>query len=205
MKKFDYKNLDFKKMDGLVPAIIQDIDTKAVLMLGFMNEDAVQKTLKDGKVTFWSRTRQKLWQKGETSGNYLEVVSISIDCDQDSLLVMAKPQGPTCHSGDYSCFGIEKGAGFGFLMDLFALIKNRKRKMPKSSYTTSLFKKGLDKILEKIGEESTETIIAAKNESRQRLIEEGSDLIYHLFVLLCEKNIDISEIVKELKRRNREK
>lgn len=189
--------LNFKKMDGLVPAIIQDSSTMQVLMLGFMNEEAYKKTVKTGLVTFWSRSRKKLWQKGEGSGNCLEVISIKKDCDNDTLLILAKPNGPTCHKGRYSCFGREE-RNIYFLEELFNLIKDRKEKRPKKSYTASLFSKGLNEILKKVGEESIETIIAAKSETKRRLIEESSDLLYHLLVLLAEKEINLDEVVLEL-------
>lgn len=192
--------LNFKKMDELIPAIIQDDGTMQVLMLGFMNKEAYKKTVKTGLVTFWSRSKGRLWQKGESSGNYLEVVSIKKDCDSDTLLILAKPQGSTCHKGKYSCFG-EKNVSVTFLNGLFELIKDRKNKMPKKSYTASLFNKGLNEILKKVGEESVETIIAAKSESKKRLIEESGDLLYHLLVLLAEKNIGLNEVIKELVKR----
>lgn len=192
--------LNFKKMDGLIPAIIQDSATMQVLMLGFMNEEAYKKTVKTGLVTFWSRSRKKLWQKGESSGNYLEVVSIKKDCDSDTLLILAKPNGSTCHKGRYSCFG-EEEKNIYFLEELFDLIKDRKEKRPKKSYTASLFNKGLNEILKKVGEESIETIIAAKSETKKRLIEESGDLLYHLLVLFAEKNIGLNEVIKELVKR----
>ena len=171
-----------------------------VLMLGFMNEEAYQKTIKTKKVTFWSRSRKCLWQKGETSGNYLKVVDIKIDCDQDTLLIAAEPQGPTCHTGQYSCFD-KKSQNITFLNELFALIKDRKKNMPKKSYTTTLFREGLDKICAKVEEESEEVIRAAKSETKQRLIEESSDLLYHLFVLLAQKEVDLDEVITELAKR----
>ncbi len=203
MKNIDVQKLDFEKMNGLIPAIVQDNQTLTVLMLGFMNKEAFKKTLKDKKVTFYSRTRKKIWQKGETSGNYLKVVSISLDCDNDCILIKANPAGPTCHTGKYSCFEDNQKNNLAFVEDLFELIKNRKKYLPKGSYTSSLFVEGLTKILEKVEEESTEVINAAKNESKQRLIEESCDLIYHMFVLLAKKNIEIDEIADELKKRNK--
>lgn len=204
MNKFDLKKLDFKKMNGLIPAIIQDNQTDAVLMLGFMNKQSLQKTLKDKKVTFFSRTKDRLWQKGESSGNFLEVVSINIDCDKDSLLIKVNPKGPTCHTGDDSCFKsvTRLTKDLAFITELFGLIQRRKVELPKDSYTTSLFKSGLDRILQKVGEESCEVVIAGKNESDKRLIEECSDLIYHLLVLLAERKIDLKAIENELKNRS---
>lgn len=205
MNNFNPNKLDFSKLNGLIPAVIQDADTKAILMVGFMSEEALDKTLADKKVTFWSRTKKRLWQKGEESGNYLSVESISSDCDQDSLLIIAKPAGPTCHTGKYSCFkGIEK-ENLGFLRFLFNLIKNRKEKMPEDSYTTQLFTEGLGKILEKVDEESGEVINAANNESKQRLIEESGDLLYHLFVLLVEKGVEFENVIEELAKRHIQK
>jgi len=195
--------LNFKKLSGLVPAIIQDNLTNQVLMLGFMNEEAYKKTLESGKVTFWSRTRNCLWQKGETSGNYLEVVKIKPDCDNDTLLILANPKGPTCHTGKYSCFG-DKENNLFFLNELAELIKDRKKNRPKNSYTTSLFDKGLDEIVKKVGEESIEVIIAAKSETKQRLIEESGDLLYHLMALWAEKEVKTSDVIKELVKRNNE-
>lgn len=203
--------LNFKKLNdttgatgvGLIPAIVQDSSTMQVLMLGFMNEEAYAQTKKTGKVTFFSRTKKRLWQKGETSGNYLKVIDVKIDCDNDSLLILAKPQGPTCHKGTYSCFG-NKENNTAFLDELFDLIKDRKKKRPQKSYTTSLFNKGLNEILKKVGEESIEVIIAAKSETKKRLIEESGDLLYHLLVLLAKKEVGLDEVIKELiKRCNR--
>lgn len=192
--------LNFKKLDGLIPAIVQDSSTMQVLMLGFMNEEAYKKTKMTGRVTFWSRTKKRLWEKGETSGNYLRVIDIKTDCDNDSLLIVAKPEGPTCHKGKYSCFGDKENNAL-FLNELFDLIKNRRENRPKKSYTTSLFNKGLNEILKKVGEESVEIIIAAKNETKKRLTEETGDLLYHLFVLLAEKEVNLNEVIAELIRR----
>lgn len=203
MKKFDVKQLNFAKLGGIIPVVVQDVETKLVLMLGFMNEEALRKTIESKKVTFWSRTKKRLWEKGEISGNTLKLVSISADCDNDTLLILAKPQGPTCHTGAYSCFGTKKQNGLEFLQELFDLIVARKKELPKNSYTASFFKQELSKILAKVEEESTEVLKAAKNETRKRLIEEIADLLYHLFVLLVEKNVSLTDIVKELKRRKR--
>jgi len=194
-------NLNFKKLNGLIPAIVQDSETMQILMLGFMNEEAYIQTKKSGKATFFSRTKNRLWQKGETSKNYLKVKEIKIDCDNDTLLIMAKPQGPTCHKNKYSCFGDKKNNS-PFLKELFQIIKDRKRKRPKNSYTASLFNDGLDEIIKKVGEENIELIIAAKSETKQRVIEESGDLLYHLLVLLAEKEIDLDEVVEELRGRS---
>lgn len=192
--------LNFKKMNGLIPAIVQDNSTMQVLMLGFMNEEAYNLTRKTGKVVFWSRTRKKLWQKGGTSGKFLEVVSMCVDCDNDTLLILAKPSGNTCHKGSYSCFG-EKKLNLLFFEQLFELLKDRKKNMMKKSYTSSLFKKGLSEIVKKFGEESIEVVVAATLETKKRLIYESCDLLYHLFVLLASKDIELDEIVYELARR----
>ncbi|MBU4481347.1 bifunctional phosphoribosyl-AMP cyclohydrolase/phosphoribosyl-ATP diphosphatase HisIE, partial [Patescibacteria group bacterium] len=187
MKKINIKQLNFQKMGGIIPAIIQDVKTKDVLMLGFMNDEALKRTIKQKRVTFWSRSKKRLWEKGETSGNKLEVVSIKDDCDKDALLVFVKPQGPVCHTGKYSCFGIKKREQLEFLQGLYDLLIERKKVLPKNSYAAFLFKRGLTKILEKVEEESGEVIQAAKKETRARLIEESADLFYHLLVLLVEK------------------
>jgi len=189
--------IDFKKMNGLVPVIIQDNVSKCVLMLGYMNEEAYERTQKDKLVTFWSRSKNRLWQKGESSGNKLKVIAIKMDCDSDALLVTAEPLGPTCHTGNTSCFGDDFSLG-----DLFKLLKDRKAKMPKGSYTASLFKEGQKAILDKVEEESEEVIRAANSEGKQRLIEESCDLLYHLFVLLINENIDFGDIDDELSKRN---
>lgn len=188
-------------MDGLVPAIVQDSETMQVLMLGFMNEEAYELTLKTGKVTFWSRTEKRLWQKGETSGNFLNVVSVSADCDNDTLLILAKPSGNVCHKGNYSCFG-KKKPNLLFINQLFEVLKDRNKNIKKNSYTSDLFKKGLSEIAKKLGEEATETIVAAMCETRERITYESCDLIYHLLVLLVAKKIEIEDVVLELYRRS---
>ena len=191
-------------MDGIISVIIQDAKTKDVLMLGFMNKEALKRTIRQKRVVFWSRTKKTLWEKGETSGNKLEVVSIRTDCDRDTLLIFVKPRGPVCHTGKYSCFGVEqKSSQLEFLQQLYDLLVKRKKELPKNSYTAFLFKQGLAKILEKVEEESREMIFTAKKESRARLIEESADLLYHLLVLLVEKKISFDELVKELKRRRK--
>ena len=187
MKKLTNEQLNFEKLGGIIPAIIQDAETKAVLMLGFMNKEALSKTIKNRKVTFWSRTKKRLWEKGETSGNALAALSITADCDNDALLISTKPTNPTCHTGAYSCFGTEKQGSLEFLQQLYDLLAARKKDLPKNSYTASLFNQGLQKILDKVEEESSEVLQAAKKETRTRLIEESADLLYHLFVLLVQK------------------
>ncbi len=196
-------NIDFDKQAGLIPTIIQDNETRQVLMLGYMNQGALKKTQETGFVTFFSRSRQKLWTKGETSGNYLSVVDIQSDCDNDTLLILAKPQGPTCHTGNYSCFGKSRRGALAFLPQLQNLIDQRKKEMPEGSYTTKLFNKGIDKIAQKVGEEAVETIIEAKNTDDNLLLNESADLIYHLIVLLSARNLSIEDVEKVLMERSR--
>ena len=195
--------LDFTKLDGLIPAIIVDNRTDKVLMLGFMNKEAYNLTLEKRLVTFYSRSRQSLWTKGETSGNFLEVVDIKHDCDYDSVLIYALPKGNTCHTGSYSCFGVEADDSIKFLSELFSLIKERKTLLPEGSYTTKLFKQGENRIIQKVGEEAVETVIAAKNNDKQEIINEVSDLFYHLFVMLADKDIELTDIVQNLVKRHK--
>jgi phosphoribosyl-ATP pyrophosphohydrolase/phosphoribosyl-AMP cyclohydrolase len=197
--------IDFEKMGGLVPAIIQDATTKNVLMLGFMNEEAYRKTLETKHVTFWSRTRQTLWTKGETSGNFLNLVDMKIDCDNDTLLVKAIPDGPTCHTGTDTCWGEENLTDENpllFLTELQDFINKRKEQMPEGSYTTKLFRDGVNKIAQKVGEEALETVIEATNGTDEHLIYEASDLLYHLLVLLTEKDLRIEDVAAELRQRH---
>ena len=195
--------IDFDKMGGLVPAIIQDAVTKNVLMLGFMNEEAYQKTIDTKKVTFWSRTRNCLWTKGETSGNYLNLVDIRLDCDNDTLLVKVHPQGPTCHLGTDTCWGEDNSLNpILFLSELQNFIDKRHQEMPENSYTTSLFKKGINKMAQKVGEEATETIIEATNGPNEQLVYESSDLLYHLIVMLTAKGLSIEDVASELIKRH---
>ena len=195
--------IDFEKMGGLVPAIIQDAMTKNVLMLGFMNQEAYEKTLETGKVTFWSRSRNQLWTKGETSGNFLELVSIQNDCDNDTLLVKANPMGPTCHKGTDTCWGEENTENpLLFLTELQDFIEKRHEEMPEGSYTTRLFKEGINKMAQKMGEEALEAVIEATNGSNEKLIYEVSDMFYHLIVLLTSKGLRIEDIAKELQKRH---
>lgn len=195
--------IDFDKMGGLVPAIIQDAVTKNVLMLGFMNEEAYQKTIDTKKVTFWSRTRNCLWTKGETSGNYLNLVDIKLDCDNDTLLVKVHPQGPTCHLGTDTCWGEDNSLNpILFLSELQNFIDKRHQEMPENSYTTSLFNKGINKMAQKVGEEATETIIEATNGTNEQLVYESSDLLYHLIVMLTAKGLSIEDVASELIKRH---
>ena len=195
--------LDFEKMGGLIPAIVQDNDTNKVLMLGFMNEEAYEKTMQTGKVTFFSRTRNCLWTKGETSGNVLKVISVLVDCDNDTLLVKAHPTGPVCHTGADTCFGEKNEEAIMFLKYLQNFIERRRQEMPEGSYTTSLFMKGINRMAQKVGEEAVETVIEATNGTDDRLIYEASDLIYHLSVLLTRKGMRIEDLAKELKKRHK--
>ena len=195
--------IDFEKTGGLVPAIIQDANTKNVLMLGYMNQEAFDKTMATGKVTFWSRSRNCLWTKGETSGNFLDLVSIKNDCDNDTLLVKAVPHGPTCHKGTDTCWGEDNESNpLAFLSELQDFIERRHEEMPEGSYTTSLFKKGVNKMAQKVGEEAIETVIEATNGTDDKLIYESSDLLYHLIVLLTSKGLRIEDVVKELQMRH---
>ena len=195
--------IDFEKMGGLVPAIVQDATTKNVLMLGFMNEEAYQKTIETQHVTFWSRTRQTLWTKGETSGHFLNLVSMQIDCDNDTLLVKVHPVGPTCHTGTDTCWGESNDTNpLLFLTELQDFINKRKEEMPEGSYTTKLFKDGVNKIAQKVGEEALETVIEATNGNSDHLIYEASDLLYHLLVLLTDKGLRIEDVAAELQQRH---
>lgn len=192
-------NIDFTKGQGLVPAIIQDADTKNVLMLGYMNEEAYTKTIETKLVTFWSRSRKTLWTKGETSGNVLHLVDIKIDCDSDTLLVMVHPEGPTCHKGTDTCWGEKNEFNpLLFLTELQDFINQRHVEMPEGSYTTSLFKDGLNRMAQKVGEEALELVIEATNGTNERLIYEGSDMLYHLIVLLTSKGMRIEDMAREL-------
>ena len=191
--------IDFKKMNGLVPAIVQDATTKTVLMMGYMNEEAYNKTLETRLVTFWSRSRNELWTKGETSGNYLHLVDIKEDCDGDTLLVKANPDGPACHKGTDTCWGeTNDGNPLLFLSELQDFIEKRHEEMPEGSYTTSLFNDGLNRMAQKVGEEALELVIEACNGTNERLIYEGSDMLYHLLVLLTSKGLRIEDMAKEL-------
>lgn len=194
-------SIDFEKGEGLVPAIIQDAQSGRVLMLGYMNQAAVVATFETGKVTFFSRSKERLWTKGETSGNFLNLVRIDLDCDADTLLVQAIPMGPVCHTGDPTCFG-KAFPGISFLRYLEEVVDQRYNHPSDQSYTSSLFKRGIDKIVQKVGEEAVEVVIAAKNEEKDLLLGEIADLTYHLMVLLRAKNIQFSEVLKVLEERH---
>jgi phosphoribosyl-ATP pyrophosphohydrolase/phosphoribosyl-AMP cyclohydrolase len=201
-------DLDKVKFDdqGLVPAIIQDAQSREVLTLAYMNRESLQRTLETNETWFWSRSRDQLWHKGETSGNTQQVVEMRIDCDGDTIVVFVNPAGPACHTGARSCFddsAVWTSVSLGETLDqLYSLILERERKRPDNSYTTYLFEQGLDKILKKVGEEATETVVAAKNESNNALVGEVSDLIYHLLVLLVARGVSLSEIRDELATRH---
>lgn len=196
-------NLDFSKLDGLVPAIIQDNTTNKVLMLGFMNEEAYNKTVSEKLVTFYSRTKNRLWTKGEESGNCLDVVTITEDCDNDTLLIKVNPRGPVCHTGSDTCFDEVNANPIMFLTYLQDLIDRRKVEMPEGSYTTKLFQKGINKIAQKVGEEAVELVIEAKDQNDDLFLNEAADLIFHLFVLLTAKNYRIEDVVKVLQGRHK--
>ncbi len=194
--------IDFEKGNGLVPVIIQHFQTNTVLMLGYMNEEALKKTEEIGKATFFSRSKNRLWTKGETSGNHLIVKDILIDCDQDTILIKANPIGPTCHTGNDTCFNEVLKQSDDFLYKLEEIILDRKNNPSEKSYTNSLFNKGINKIAQKVGEEATEVVIEGMDNNRELLKEETSDLIYHLLVLLAEKEISLTEISEVLRKRH---
>jgi phosphoribosyl-ATP pyrophosphohydrolase/phosphoribosyl-AMP cyclohydrolase len=195
--------IDFDKLQGLVPAVIQDAVTNKVLMLGFMNREAYEKTVQTGLVTFWSRTRNCLWTKGETSGNVLRVVKILNDCDNDTLLIKVNPAGPVCHTGADTCWNeTNERNPLLFLTELQDFINKRHEEMPEGSYTTSLFKDGLNRMAQKVGEEALELVIEATNGTNDRLIYEGSDMLYHLIVLLTSKGLRIEDMAAELAERH---
>ena len=194
--------IDFDKNSlGLVPAIIQDVETKNVLMLGFMNKEALDLTLESNKVHFFSRSKNRIWMKGEESGNFLNLISLKPDCDNDSLLLKVKPQGPTCHKGDDTCWGEKNDQNF--LNTLEKIITDRITNPSVNSYVSNLFEKGIDKIAQKLGEEATEVIIASKNENKKELIYESADLLFHFLILLQKKNLRFKDIVNELEQRNK--
>ena len=197
------KNIDWSKGQGLVPAIVQDANTEQVLMLGYMNEESLAQTQKSGLVTFYSRSRKTLWTKGETSGNTLKLVSVTADCDQDTLLVRAVPTGPTCHEGTTSCFGDKGPQGLGFLAQLETLINARKTADPESSYTAKLLQGPLHKAAQKVGEEGVEAALAAIAETDDGLVYESADLIYHLMVLLAAKDVKFADVIAELQTRHK--
>jgi phosphoribosyl-AMP cyclohydrolase / phosphoribosyl-ATP pyrophosphohydrolase len=196
----DITKLDFKKSNGLIPCIVQDADTGNVLMLGYMDQQALQKTIEEKKLTFYSRTKQRLWTKGETSGNYLNLIDIEQDCDNDTLLIKARPGGPVCHTGADTCFGKEnKANGLGFLEQI---ILDRKKNPKPGSYTNSLFDSGINKVAQKVGEEAIELVIEAKDNNKDLFLNEAADLLYHYLVLLAAKGHKLEEVVSILRQRH---
>ena len=196
--------IDFEKGNGLVPVIIQDWSTNRVLMLGYMNEEALKKTKSEGKVTFYSRSKERLWTKGETSGNFLEVKEIIADCDNDTLLIKAEPQGPTCHTGADTCFNESNGANALFLHYLQDIIVDRRNSTADKSYTKLLFDKGINKIAQKVGEEAVELVIEAKDSDEDLFKNEAADLLFHLLVLLEAKNVKLGDVVDVLRERHKQ-
>jgi phosphoribosyl-AMP cyclohydrolase / phosphoribosyl-ATP pyrophosphohydrolase len=203
---FDIAKVDFAKGDGLVPAIVQDAETGAVLMMAYMNREAVDETLKRRRAVFFSRSKQRLWEKGETTGHTLDVVDVALDCDADTLLVTARPRGPACHNGTLTCFGDEPRAaatGISFLAKLEGVIAQRATEKPDVSYTAKLLAKGINKVAQKVGEEGVETALAGVNESDQKLVEESADLLFHLLVLLQARKVPLASVITELEKRHR--
>ncbi len=195
--------LTFDEKTGLIPAIVQDSQTGKVLMLGYMNQEALEKTRQIGRVTFFSRSKQRLWTKGEESGNFLELVSISKDCDQDALLVKAIPHGPTCHKGTDTCWGEENTGNFGFLSALEDVIRDRRENAPENSYVASLFSRGINKMAQKVGEEAVELVIESKDDSEELFLNESADLLFHYLILLQAKGYTLNDVVEILKQRHK--
>jgi len=197
-------NINFTKYtDGLVPAIVQDANTKTVLMLGFMNQAAVDATIAESKVTFYSRSKNRLWTKGEESGNFLNYISMAVDCDQDSLLIQASPEGPVCHMGTDTCWGEDNNNSMAFLNKLEQIITERKNADPSSSYVASLFAKGINKIAQKVGEEAVEMVIEAKDNNEQLFLDESADLLFHYMILLQSKGYALADVAKVLAQRHK--
>jgi len=197
-------NIDIKSSHGLIPAIIQDSETKNVLMLGYMNEESIQKTIETQKVTFFSRSKQRLWTKGEESGNFLELVDIKNDCDGDTLLIQAKPVGPTCHTGTDTCWQEENAANYGFISNLEKTIATRRENADsEKSYVASLFEKGINKIAQKVGEEAVEVVIEAKDDNDELFLSESADLLFHYLILLQAKGFQLNDVVDVLKKRQK--
>ena len=190
-----------KSQNGLLPAIIQDSITKTVLMLGYMNREAFQKTKETEQVTFYSRSKKRIWVKGEESGNFLKLVKIKVDCDQDAILITANPQGPTCHTGTDSCWGETNQSHYGFLTELEEIITERKKTNDDNSYVASLFREGINKIAQKVGEEAVETVIEAKDDNSELFLNESADLLFHFLILLKEKGFSLNDVEAVLKDR----
>ena len=202
----DPSRVDFDKGQGLVPAIVQDADSGAVLMMAYMNREALEQTLQRARAVFYSRSKQRLWEKGETTGHTLDVTGVALDCDGDTLLISARPRGPACHNGTLTCFGDEPRAAassIAFLAKLEAVIASRSADKPDASYTAKLLAKGLNKVAQKVGEEGVETALAGVNESAQKLVEESADLLFHLLVLLRARDVPLASVIAELERRHR--
>jgi phosphoribosyl-ATP pyrophosphohydrolase/phosphoribosyl-AMP cyclohydrolase len=203
---FAIDSVDFAKGAGLVPAIVQDADSGAVLMMAYMNREALEQTLARKRAVFYSRSKQRLWEKGETTGHTLEVVDVALDCDADTLLVSARPRGPACHNGTLTCFGDEprsSAASIAFLAKLEGVVAQRASEKPEDSYTARLLGKGINKVAQKVGEEGVETALAGANDSDQKVIEESADLLFHLLVLLRARGVALGKVVEELERRHR--
>ena len=200
-------NIDFNKnSDGLVPAVIQDAETKNVLMLGYMNEEALEKTKASGKVTFFSRSKQRLWTKGEESGNFLNLVDLKVDCDKDTLLVTVNPQGPTCHKGTDTCWGEKNASEMSFLNQLEEVISDRRSNSEnEKSYVASLFRSGMNKIAQKVGEEAVEVVIEAKDENDELFLNESADLLFHYLILLQAKGFKLGDVIQILEKRHSKK
>lgn len=206
MTALDIVKVDFAKGDGLVPAIVQDADTGAVLMMAYMNREALEQTIARRRAVFYSRSKQRLWEKGETTGHTLDVVDIALDCDADTLLVTARPRGPACHNGTLTCFGDQSrtaATSIAFLGKLEAVVAQRATEKPDASYTAKLLSRGINKVAQKVGEEGVETALAGVNEPDQKVIEESADLLFHLLVLLRARGLPLSQVVQELERRHR--
>ncbi|MCK5461470.1 MAG: bifunctional phosphoribosyl-AMP cyclohydrolase/phosphoribosyl-ATP diphosphatase HisIE [Bacteroidales bacterium] len=195
-------SLNFDKMGGILPAIIQDAQTNEVLMLGFMNQEAYEKTVSEGKVTFYSRTKKRLWTKGEESGNFMNVIEILEDCDADTLLVRVDPVGPACHTGMRTCFGETVQDNLAFLLNLQALLQSRKEELPENSYTAKLFRNGPRKIAKKLGEEAAELVIEAMDTDDECFLNEAADLLFHMCILLVDRGYKMEDVVKVLKERH---
>ncbi len=205
-KNGDSLAVDFQKGDGLVPAIVQDADTGAVLMMAYMNREALDETLKRRRAVFFSRSKQRLWEKGETTGHTLDVVDVALDCDADTLLVTARPRGPACHNGTLTCFGDQPrsaATSIAFLAKLESVIAQRATEQPDASYTAKLLAKGINKVAQKVGEEGVETALAGVNEADDKLVGESADLLFHLLVLLRARGVPLSEVIAELEKRHR--
>jgi phosphoribosyl-ATP pyrophosphohydrolase/phosphoribosyl-AMP cyclohydrolase len=201
-----FANVDFSKGDGLVPAIVQDADTGAVLMMAYMSREALEQTLARKRAVFYSRSKQRLWEKGETTGHTLDVVGVALDCDADTLLVSARARGPACHNGTLTCFGDQPrtaATSIAFLAKLEAVVAQRATEKPDASYTAKLLAKGINKVAQKVGEEGVETALAGVNETDQKLVEESADLLFHLLVLLRARGVALESVVRELEKRHR--